>query len=100
MERYFRNVPKWVWWSLAALIAFQVYLFRELVAAEMLFAAAFGVLLVFVLAIYTIAAGADRGLGWIEAHSHGIGQRARHQWSRLEAVSRRISRRQHSESAP
>lgn len=97
MEGYLRSVPKWVWWGLAALIAFQIYLFRELVAAELLFAAGFGILLVFVLAIYAIAVAGDRSLGWIEANSRGMAQRARHQ---METVSKRLSRRQHSESAP
>ncbi|HEV2490346.1 MAG TPA: hypothetical protein VGT03_11095 [Candidatus Acidoferrales bacterium] len=100
MERYLKSVPKWVWWGLAALIAFQIYLFRELVAAELLFAAGFGILLVFVLVIYAIAVAGDRSLGWIEANSQGIRQGARHQINRLEALSRKLARRQHSESAP
>lgn len=100
MEAYLKRVPKWVWWCLAALVAFQIYLFRELVAAEMLFAIGFAILLIFASAIYGIAVAADRGLGWIEANSHGMTQLAKQQWSRLEALSRKLSRRQHSESAP
>jgi hypothetical protein len=95
-----KRIPKWVWWGLAAMIAFQVYFFQELAAAELLFTIAFALLLIFVAAIYWIAVGTDRGLGWIEANSHGVAARARHQWERLEAVSKRLSHRQHSESAP
>jgi uncharacterized membrane protein YeiB len=100
MERYFKSVPKWVWWGLAALIAFQIYLFRELVAAELLFAVGFAVLLILVVAIYAIVVAADRGMGWIEANSQGVTQSAKQQWIRLETLSKRLSRRQHSESAP
>jgi Mg2+/citrate symporter len=100
MERYLKGVPKWVWWSLAALIAFQIYLFRELVAAELLFAVGFAILLILVTAIYAIVVAADRGVGWIEANSQGVTQRARQQWNHLETLSRKLSRRQHSESAP
>jgi hypothetical protein len=95
-----KRIPKWVWWGLAVLIAFQIYLFRELVAAELLFAIAFAMLLIFVSAIYWIAVGADRGLGWIEANSHGVTERARQQLVRVEAISKRLSHRQHSTSAP
>jgi uncharacterized membrane protein YeiB len=100
MEAYFKRVPKWVWWGLTALIAFQIYLFRELVAAELLFAVGFAVLLILVAAIYAIVVAADRGVGWIEANSQGVTQRAKQQWGRLETLSRKLSRRQHSESAP
>lgn len=100
MEAYLKRVPKWVWWGLAALIAFQMYLFRELVAAELLFAVGFVVLLILISALYAIAVAADRGLGWIEANSHGATQRVRQQFSRLEALSRKLSHRQHSASAP
>ena len=63
MSAYLRRVPKWVWWALAALVGFQIYFLRELVAAELLFAVAFAALLVFVSVVYWIAVGADRGLG-------------------------------------
>ncbi|HEV2194723.1 MAG TPA: hypothetical protein VGR72_13990 [Candidatus Acidoferrales bacterium] len=100
MEEYLKRVPKWVWWGVAALIAFQIYLFRELVAAELLFAVGFAVLLILFTAIYAVVVAADRGVGWIEANSQVVTQRAKQQWSRLETLSRKLSRRQHSESAP
>lgn len=100
MDSYLKKVPKWVWWGLTALIAFQVYLFRELVAAELLFAIGFAILLILISAIYGIAVAADRGLGWVEANSHGITQRAKQQLGRLETFSRKLYRRQHSASAP
>ncbi|HKW88925.1 MAG TPA: hypothetical protein VJN21_09230 [Candidatus Acidoferrales bacterium] len=100
MESYFKRVPKWVWWGLAVLVAFQIYLFRELVAAELLFAIGFAILLLVIAAIYGIVVAADRGVEWIEANSQGVTLRAKHQWNRLETISRKLSRRQHSESAP
>ena len=99
MDLYFKRVPKWVWWGLAALIAFQIYLFRELVAAELLFAIGFAILLLLISAIYGIAVAADRGLGWIEANSHAVTQRAKQRLGRLETFSRKLFRRQHSASA-
>jgi hypothetical protein len=94
-----RRIPKWVYWCAAALIALQTYFFRELIAAEMLFGIVFGGFLLLVFSIYVVSEAGDRGLGWMEANGREMLGVARRQWGRVEAVSRRTFRRQHSESA-
>ena len=105
-----RRVPKWVWWSAAGLIALHIYFFRELVAAELLFAIVFGAFLLLLLSIYIVSEAGDRGLGWVEANRHemlGVARKqwerveaiSNRQWGRVEAISRKTFRRQHSESA-
>lgn len=93
-----RRIPKWVWWCAVALVAFQIYFFRELVAAELLFAIVFGGFLLLVLSIYIVSEAGDRGLGWMEANRRGFVAQARRQWTRVEAVSKKTFRRPHSES--
>lgn len=93
------RIPKWVYWCAAALIALHIYFFQELIAAELLFGIVFGSFLVLLLAIYVVSEMGDRGLGWVEANRRGMVVMARRQWGRVEAISRRTFRRQHSESA-
>ena len=99
MEMQFRRIPKWVWWTVAAAIALNIYFFQELVAAELLFGIVFGGFLLVVMAIYVISEAGDRGLGWVEANRKTFAVAARRQWGRVEAVSRKTFRRPHSESA-
>jgi hypothetical protein len=94
-----RRIPKWVWWCVAALIALHIYFFRELIAAELLFGMVFGSFLLLLLGIYVASEAGDRGLGWVEANRRGMLGAARRQWGRVEAISRRTFRRQHSASA-
>src|SRR5579863_10457927 len=93
------RVPKWVWWTGAALIALQMYFFQELLAAEMIFAIVFGSFLILLLAIYLVTEAGERGLGGMEANSHVAVIMARRQWVRVEALSKKTFRRPHSESA-
>jgi hypothetical protein len=94
-----RRIPKWVYWCAVALIALHIYFFQELIAAELLFGIVFGSFLVLLLAIYVVSEAGDRGLGWVEANRRGMLVMARRQWGRVETISRRTFRRQHSESA-
>ena len=94
-----RRIPKWVWWSVAAAIALNIYFFQELVAAELLFGIVFGAFLLIVMTIYVISEAGDRGLGWVEANRKAFGVTARRQWERVEAVSKKTFHRPHSESA-
>lgn len=89
-----------MYWCAAALIALHIYFFRELVAAELLFGIVFGSFLLLLLGIYLVSEAGDRGLGWVEANRRGMVGVARRQWGRVEAISKKTFRRQHSESAP
>lgn len=93
-----RRIPKWVYWCVGALIALQTYFFRELIAAELLFAIVFGGFLLLALGIYIASEAGERGLGWMEANRRDVANVARRQWTRVEAISKRTFRRPHSES--
>ena len=91
-----KRVPKWVWWAAAALIALQMYFFQELVAAYLIFGILFGSFLVLLLAVYLVSEIGDRGLGWVEANGRVWVKVARQQWGRVEAISKKTFRHQHS----
>ncbi|MGH9864890.1 MAG: hypothetical protein ACRD4H_05680 [Candidatus Acidiferrales bacterium] len=91
-----KRVPKWVWWTAAALIALQMYFFQELIAAYLIFSILFGSFLILLLAVYLVSEVGDRGLGWVEANSRVLMKVARQQWGRVEAISKKTFRHQHS----
>jgi len=91
-----KRVPKWVWWAAVALIALQMYFFQELVAAYLIFGILFGSFLVLLLGVYLVSEIGDRGLGWVEANGRVLVRVARQQWVRVEAISKKTFRHQHS----
>lgn len=91
-----KRVPKWIWWVAAALIALHIYFFQQLIAAELIFALMFGGLLLMLIAIYLLSEAGDRGIEWVEANRHELAQRARQQWGRVGAISKKTFHHQHS----
>ena len=91
-----KGVPKWVWWVAVGLIALQMYFFQELVAAYLIFGLLFGSFLVLLLAVYLVSEVGDRGLGWAEANGRVLVRVVRQQWGRIEAISKKTFRHQHS----
>lgn len=51
------NSRKWMWWFLGIVLAMQLYFVRELLAAFALFVLGFGVLTLFVVALYMLHHG-------------------------------------------
>ncbi len=91
-----KSVPKWVWWVAVVLIVLQMYFFQELVAAYLIFGLLFGGFLVLLLAVYLVSEVGDRGLGWMETNGRVLVKVARQQWGRIEAISKKTFRHQHS----
>lgn len=89
------RVPKWVWWSVLAVIALHIYFFQELVAAYLIFGVLFGSLLVLLLVIYLVSEIGDRGLEWVELNSRVAVKLARQQWSRAAALVHQNLRERH-----
>lgn len=77
----------------------QMYFVRELLAAELLFALGFAVLLAFGGFFYLIGAISERGLDWTEAGVKVIADSARRGYASLEEISRKPLRHPRSESA-
>jgi hypothetical protein len=84
---------------LAIFLLLQVYFVRELLAAELLFAAAFAVLFLLGGVVYLTGLVAERGLDVTEAGVRMIAESTRSGFEGLEEVSRKPFRRPRSESA-
>jgi hypothetical protein len=77
----------------------QIYFVRELLAAEMLFALAFGVVLVIGGTAYLLGALGERGLDMTEAGIRVLARSARRGYSLMDELSRKPFRHPRSESA-
>ena len=85
--------------GMAVFFVFQLYFVRELLAAELLFAGAFAVLLVLGGLTYLVGSLGERGLDYAEVGVRVIGDSARRGFSSLEELSRKSFRHPRSESA-
>jgi hypothetical protein len=77
----------------------QIYFVRELLAAEVLFALAFGVVLVIGGTAYLLGALGERGLDLTEAGIRVLARSARHGYGLVDELSRKPFRHPRSESA-
>jgi hypothetical protein len=77
----------------------QIYFVRELLAAEMLFALAFAVVLVIGGAAYLLGALGERGLDLTEAGIRVLARSARRGYGLVDELSRKPFRHPRSESA-
>jgi hypothetical protein len=83
----------------AAVVIFQLYFVRELIAAELLFAGGFAVLFILGGIFYLVGVVGERGLDWAEAGLRVTADVARRGYAGLEEVSRKPFRAPRSESA-
>jgi hypothetical protein len=84
---------------LGVIFVLQVYFVRELIAAELLFALGFAVLMALGGIVYLIGAIGERGLDWAEAGIRLTADFARRGYAGLEEISRKQYRHPRSESA-
>jgi len=80
---------KWMWWFLAAVVVFQLYFVRELLAAFALFAAVFAVVAFFVAGIYMAHKTWEATVARIAASSHPAVAMARRGAEAVEDFVRR-----------
>ena len=85
--------------TLGVLFILQVYFVRELIAAELLFALGFAVLMVVGGIIYLVGAIGERGLDWMAAGVQITASAARRGYAGLDELSRKPFRHPRSESA-
>ena len=93
------KIQKWMWAGLGALVAFQLYFVREMVAALLLFTLAFLVFAGIALVLYLLEQASHWSLDWVSAHAQTSIQLARHTWIRIEDLTRRQLHRIRSEPA-
>lgn len=80
------RIPRWVWWSAAAVIALHIYFFQELLAAYLIFSVLFVSLVLLMFVFYLLSEIGDYGMRWIEADARAIMKKARQQWVHTEAL--------------
>jgi hypothetical protein len=85
--------------AIAIVCVLQAYFVRELLAAELLFALGFAVLLTLGAIAYVIGAIGERGLDLAEVGVHVAADSARRGYSLVEEISRKSFRHPRSESA-
>ncbi|HXO05720.1 MAG TPA: hypothetical protein VN884_08825 [Candidatus Sulfotelmatobacter sp.] len=85
--------------ALGIFFVLQLYFVRELLAAELLFALAFGVLLIIGGTAYALGAIGERGLDLAEAGIRVLARSARRGYGLVDELSRKSFRHARSESA-
>ena len=88
-----------MWIFLAALVAYQLYFVRELVAALLLFALGFAVLAGLVLVFFLAEQAGQVSLAWVEPRTRAVAGLARRGLVLIEELSKRPFRRPRSETA-
>jgi len=94
-----QKLTRALWWALGIVFVFQLYFVRELLAAELLFGAAFAVLFITGFVIYMLGRAGERGFIWAESRIRALAQSSRRGLSALEEISRKTFRHPRSESA-
>lgn len=94
-----KKTRKWLWISLAALAALQVYFVQELMAALFLFSVGFVIIAIAALVIYLFDRASQRTMDWAEPQTLRAARIARRALARAEEVRRKQLHRQRSETA-
>jgi len=66
------RLKKWMWGSVAGVLALQLYFVRELLAALFLFTLAFAVLAGLALLFYLVQQAGQLGLAWVESRARNM----------------------------
>lgn len=93
------KVRKGVLLVLAVFFILQLYFVRELLAAELIFGAAFAIVALLVAVFYLVGTLSERGFELTEAGARVIATSARRGYSALEEISKKSLSNPHSESA-
>lgn len=80
---------KWVWISLAALAAIQLYFVQEMIAALLLFTVLFSLVAGIVLIGFLVNRASQRTLKWAEPQSKQMARYARRGVALFESISKR-----------
>lgn len=94
--KWFRNkkIQKWLWFSLAALIAIQMYFVREMLAALLIFAVVFALGAAVVLVFFLFDQISQRTVEWAEPQAKRAAHAARRGVVHLEEeISKKLPHR-------
>lgn len=94
-----KKARKWLWITLAAVAALQIYFVQELMAAMLLFSVVFAAVAVAVLLLYLFDRASQRTIAWAEPQTMRAARLARRALARAEEVSKKQLHRQRSETA-
>jgi hypothetical protein len=95
-----KQFRKWLITLLVVFLVLQLYFVREMLAAEVLFAMGFAVLLVLCGIFYVVGVVGERGLDLAGAGIRVAARSARWSFNTIEGFSKKQFRHRHSESAP
>ncbi len=93
------SAREWLWFAVAVAVALQIYFVRELIAAEILFLALFGVGLVLGFVFYLVDQITERSVAWAESGATALADFARHRAGQLGDLTKKSFRRAGSEPA-
>ena len=94
-----KKARKWLWISLAAVAALQIYFVQELMAAMVLFSVVFAIVAVAAFLLYLFDRASQRTLAWAEPQTKRAARVARRALARAEEVSKKQLHRLRSETA-
>lgn len=93
------NNRKWMWWFLGAVVAFQLYFVRELLAAFALFAMGFAAIAFVIGSLYMLQKVWEAGVQRLADSQHPVVDLARRGVNAVEDLARRPLRRPGSATA-
>lgn len=93
------NKRKWMWWFLGAVVAFQLYFVRELLAAFALFAIGFAAIAFVIASLYMLQKVWEAGVRRLAESRHPVVDMARRGVNAVEDLARRPLRRPGSATA-
>lgn len=93
------NKRKWMWWFLGAVVAFQLYFVRELLAAFALFAMGFAAIAFVIGSLYMLQKVWEAGVQRLADSQHPVVDLARRGVNAVEDLARRPLRRPGSATA-
>jgi hypothetical protein len=99
LKRKYKRTYRFLWISLAAVAAFQLYFVRELLAAMAIFAIAFVAIGTVALVLYLVDRAGERTVEWVEPQAERAAHAARKAIDRAEEISKKQLHRLRSQTA-
>lgn len=90
---------KWLWLLVCLVLALQVYLVRELLAALLVFTVLFAMVGAIALLYFVAREASHRGFAWLQPHLRTAAVVTRRGFSAVEEISKKPFRRPRSEPA-
>ena len=94
-----KKVRRWLWVAVAAVVAFQTYYVKEMLAALILFAVLFAITATVVAVLYALDLAGQRAAEWAEPQAVKTAHVVAKTWTQVDDVRKKLLHHQHSEIA-